>query len=1235
MAEEPVKASTPVLWGEWMGAWKADEGKVDEEQDRLSRQNAAFGGDTSARMKDLNVLIVGCRGVGIETAKNLILSNVGSVTVWDPTPTAVEDLGANFYLGTESIGKPRASACLGQLKSLNPYCKVELLDAAEEDIQRCLAETNVLSTGKPYSVIVITEILKRPVLFALSAEARSKNIAFLMALNMGVTTSIFSDFGPKHIITDEDGEPTQMLAVSAAEVVPLEGIVKVDGLKEGDRVVVLTLASEHSLQDGDVIALDDMRGDLSAYNGKQLKVRRFGVLSPTDAKVDLSDVSTKELLKSSTGEVLANFSKQHEHWKAEFEAKGGEGKFKQREITLFNRLCLVLEDGMVLEQWASYRSGGLVNSVKPAIPKEYESLERTLVHTANPQMLDQESWHAGEGCWVHIALEAALRFFDAKGRWMGLRDVADADAFVSMAMAVSEERKALEGACWLQKVEWGFPSGEPAEDLEKIKEKFKDFSLLFRAELTGFCAFLGGAIAQEVIKKTGKFTPIEQWLHHHDPCLIGPHWSEGAWAALVGASPRYTLQAAVVGEKVMTAIQEERIFLVGCGALGCEYLKGLALMGACTAAGSKLIVTDMDRIEVSNLSRQFLFRQPDVKSPKSVTAARVVKSWNPQLQIEALEKGVGVTSEDFFDDEFWQKLHLCWNALDNVIARKYTDQCCLWYGLPLLESGTLGTKSNSDVFLPGLTKSYNDSTESDTGETQIAMCTLRSFPYLPLHCIEFAKQAYFCDYMEFAPQQYEAFRKDREGFFEQLDAMGEMEQMKSLKMIKNFITLQQAGKVDFDVCIKEAFAHYCRDFINSIRDLVYSCDQMEKSSGKPFWTGTKRRPIEAKWDPKSPPAEAMEYLYATANCYAAIWQVPFVRRRAEFERRVVALGLRVPEWTAPSDTKVDVEGEEDKADPAVIEELKKELYAFDPAGLLPCEAHDFEKDDDANFHIDFLTASTNLRSANYDIKKSDRAHVKVTAGRIIPALATTTAMICGLVDVEFIKLAKGLHKSDGALDKFYNANVNLATGSQAMNIFRPEPPLKKKSKLATLPEFSTWDKLEIEGDITLKELVEHLEGKFGVTVQRIFPAGEDKLCIFDSGQVKKLGWKIELAEDGKAIIEPEEVFTAWPQLRMATQMLQRMPAGPSRKNFEGQVLAAAKSLQSVKDTFAGTYGGKVSQAYVNAARPKDDAEKQKYFDAVFQKRSYIALQAHITNSEGEEADVPVIGTASGSDSLCV
>lgn len=1180
-----------------MGAWKAEAGAVNDEEERLSRQAAALGAEMGSRMKDLNILVVGCRGTGVEVAKNLILSNVGSVTVWDPAPAKIEDLGANFYLGAADLGKPRAVQCLPQLKSLNPYCKVDALAVEEAGLPGALGEANVLATGRGYSVIVVTEMLPKAILFQMNADARAKSMAFLLAVNSGVSASVFSDFGPKHIITDEDGEPTQTLAMSGVDLMTVGGVVKVAGYNDGDKVLVLTMASDHAMGDDDVIVLDDMRGDLAPYNGKKMKVKRFAFLSPEEAKLDTKATDTKEVLKNSTTMVIENFGKVYDSFKKDFEASGKEGKFKTRTITLFNRLVLVLEEGQSLDTWASYQSGGLVTSVKPTKEMSYTALDKSLVETTCPQMMDQEFWLAGEGCWIQLALATALKFRDEKGKFPGFLSTADADAFVAMAKAISKEREAVEGACWLQKIEFSCPSGEPIEDLGPVEEKLRRYSLLFESELTGFCAFLGGLIAQEVIKKTGKFKPIDQWIHHHDASMLPAEIS----AETGFKETRYAYQAAILGPDTMASIQKQNIFLVGCGALGCEYMKGLALMGACTAPDSKLIVTDMDRIEVSNLSRQFLFRQPDVGSPKSTTAARVVKGWNPELRVEALEKGVGVTSEDFFDDEFWGKLSLCWNALDNVLARKYTDKCCLWYGLPLLESGTLGTKTNSDVFLPRLTKSYNDATESDANENQIAMCTLRSFPYLPLHCIEFAKQAYFSDYMEFAPQQYEAFRQSPASFFEQLDGVdSEAEQFKALKMIKGFIEIQSGGKVDIKTCVRQAFKHYCKDFITSIRDLIYQCDQIEKSKGEPFWTGTKRRPKEAAWDPAKPPIEALEYLYACANCYAFIFKVPYMRNRSEFEDLVISLNLQVPEWSPPGgDAKVEEEeGDEEKVDSEALMKLKGELYGADPTSLQACEAHDFEKDDDSNFHIDFLTIGCNLRSANYDIKLSDRAHVKVTAGRIIPALATTTAMICGLVDNEFIKLAKGCHKGENPADQFYCANINLATGSEAINAFRPDPPLKKETKLTRLPEYTTWDKVVIDGtrgeaEMTVQELVQHLKTEYDATVSRVFPSGDDAKCIFDSVDVQKLNWTIELKEDGACVIEPPEVFKQWPQLNMASQMLGRVPAGAARKNFENQILTAAKSLQAVKDNFTSKFTGPVSKAYCNIARPSDEEADRK------------------------------------------
>ncbi len=62
------------------------------------------------------------------------------------------------------------------------------------------------------------------------------------------------------------------------------------------------------------------------------------------------------------------------------------------------------------------------------------------------------------------------------------------------------------------------------------------------------------------------------------------------------------------------------------------------------------------------------------------------------------------------------------------------DQRCVFYAKPLLESGTLGTKGNTQVIIPHVTESYGSS--QDPPEKQTPSCTLKSFPNLIQHCIE-------------------------------------------------------------------------------------------------------------------------------------------------------------------------------------------------------------------------------------------------------------------------------------------------------------------------------------------------------------------------------------------------------------------------------------------------------------------------------------------------------------------
>ena len=97
-----------------------------------------------------------------------------------------------------------------------------------------------------------------------------------------------------------------------------------------------------------------------------------------------------------------------------------------------------------------------------------------------------------------------------------------------------------------------------------------------------------------------------------------------------------------------------KAFMIGAGALGCEYVKAMALMGLACGPNGSLTVTDNDCIEISNLNRQFLFRHNDVKNSKSETACRKAKAINNDLKVTTYKSFVSPDTESLFNDNFWE-----------------------------------------------------------------------------------------------------------------------------------------------------------------------------------------------------------------------------------------------------------------------------------------------------------------------------------------------------------------------------------------------------------------------------------------------------------------------------------------------------------------------------------------------------------------------------------------------------
>ena len=145
----------------------------------------------------------------------------------------------------------------------------------------------------------------------------------------------------------------------------------------------------------------------------------------------------------------------------------------------------------------------------------------------------------------------------------------------------------------------------------------------------------------------------------------------------------------------------------------------------------------------------------------------------------------------------------------------------------------------------------------------------------------------------------------------------------------------------------------------------------------------------------------------------------------------------------------------------------------------------FEKDYDQNGHIEFIFVSTNIRAINYNIKEIENLKLKIIEGRIVTALATTTASITGIVCLQLYTLIQ-----TNNLKFFRNCFLNRAIN----RVLKPLPPKKIKhfdiefdkdlgtSKKAVPLNWTVLDKIIIKGLKTSEELISFIFKIYNVKV---------------------------------------------------------------------------------------------------------------------------------------------------------
>ena len=328
-----------------------------------------------------------------------------------------------------------------------------------------------------------------------------------------------------------------------------------------------------------------------------------------------------------------------------------------------------------------------------------------------------------------------------------------------------------------------------------------------------------------------------------------------------------------------------------------------------------------------------------------MVAKDVAQKFNPNVKLFAHHANI---KDKKFNLEWFSRFKIVFNALDNMDARRHVNKMCLAVDVPLIESGTTGFRGQVQVIKKGKTACY-DCTSKQTPITY-PVCTIRSTPSQPIHCIVWG-QSYLLPEL-FGVSEDEAPEMDGSEDSENAEEIRKLrEEAQALKKIRASMGSDNFAKKVFDKVFKEDIERLAK--------------------------------MEDMWKEKQRP-EALSYDILEQEV-------------AKIDPYNTTDGQKT--WSTFENFAVF----KDSLD-RLAKRLAQEQAAASKLGQ-PTPSISFDKDDDDT--MNFVTAAGNLRAIIFGIEPKSKFDIKQMAGNIIPAIATTNAMVAGLCAMQAFKVLKG------------------------------------------------------------------------------------------------------------------------------------------------------------------------------------------------------------------------------------
>lgn len=959
-----------------------------------SRQIGTYGEDTMKKIINLKILILGMKGIGVEVAKNIILTGPEKVVIYDPEIVELKDLGSNYYLTEGNINNRIDYSSLPFLTELNQYTEVEVLNI--KSVVDFYTEIDRIN----FDVIVQTELKSKTEIFLLDEYCRKKKLKFIYGTDIGLSGFIFSDFGDNHIILDQNGiEPKKFLCKDITN--DQKGLVS----------IVDEFNNPFNLDTDDYVVFKNVRGMTELNDNKP---RKINIIEDNIFSIDEDTTNYHKF--EGNGDIYEYknpFKKQYM-------------SFKESINLPFNKKKL--DENITEQQENKLHKNILYLSIIIAISEYLDNPDNDIKELKKEEIV------------IKISNNAEIKF----------------NEMIQLEMKLGLDYE-------------GYEENEIQQFDKNIAHNIIKFS---QFKIIPICSIIGGYISQEIIKVTGKYTPINQWLFFD---LYDHNYTYGIKNNIYNINNRYHDLISIFGETIQEKLQKLKIFVSGAGAVGCELLKNFALMGISTDKNGLLIITDYDNIENSNLNRQFLFNKKNVNESKSTVACEAIRKMNKNINCKDLHQKVCKESENYFDENFWKNQDIIISAVDNDDSRSYLNDKCFKYDKILMNVGTSGVRAKADIIIPKIT--FPLKLDINTNKNEINMCTVKKFPSNIEHCVQWSNDL-FINLFNNNIETYNKFLSNKDGFIKQMTKDPDDVFLDKYYNIKTFIDIldkESDEKKNYRLLVLSINYFYIL-FIKSIKNLLLIYPPDKTDNGNLFWSGSRKKP--SPFDLINPNDKmTKQFLYSFCFIYSNCLKIKFINNIFEDNDKLNIIVQNIYKEIICKNKIISLnEIERNKIINEMIEIKSKIINNTNINWIINSEK--FEKDGLNNNHIEFIQSSANLRARNYNIVEESKNKILMISGKIIPSVPTSTSTAVGYLCLQIINLMYTKDTQNVIKNAFFHLGLNVFDLIPQEKIDEYELEENKKKE----ENNSNYTDIEIKKSMTRKEFLDYMFDNYKIEV---------------------------------------------------------------------------------------------------------------------------------------------------------